>query len=110
MTRYGKTRVVAIALLLYVLNSVNKKILIIAPTLDQTNIIRNYIAEMIADNTTLCNLVDHQTHTGPEHLKSEMSKKRITFKNGCEIITLTAHGEEGGKDAKAAFLNALKPE
>jgi hypothetical protein len=98
MTRYGKTRVVAIALLLYVLNSTNKKILIIAPTLDQTNIIRNYIAEMIADNTTLCNLVDHQTHTGPEHLKSEMSKKRITFKNGCEIITLTAHGEEGGKD------------
>jgi hypothetical protein len=98
MTRYGKTRVVAIALLLYVLNSANKKILIIAPTLDQTNIIRNYIAEMIADNQTLCNLVDHQNHTGPEHLKSEMSKKRITFKNGCEIITLTAHGEEGGKD------------
>jgi hypothetical protein len=98
MTRYGKTRVVAIALLLYVLNSSNKKILIIAPTLDQTNIIRNYIAEMIADNQTLCNLVDHATHSGPESLKSEMSKKRITFKNGCEIITLTAHGEEGGKD------------
>jgi hypothetical protein len=53
---------------------------------------------MIADNQTLCNLVDHQFHTGPEHLKSEMSKKRITFKNGCELITLTAHGEEGGKD------------
>jgi hypothetical protein len=98
MTRYGKTRVVAIALLLYILNSSNKKILIIAPTTDQTNIIRNYMAEMIAENQTLCNLVDHTAHSGPEHLKSEMSKKRITFKNGCEIITLTAHGEEGAKD------------
>ena len=98
MTRYGKTRVVAIALLLYILNNHNKRILIIAPTIDQTNIIRNYMAEMIANNPTLSNLVDHTAHTGPEHLKSEMSKKRITFKNGCELITLTAHGEENSKD------------
>jgi hypothetical protein len=98
MTRYGKTRVVAIALLLYILEHQNKKILIIAPTIDQTNIIRNYISEMIANNTTLCNLVDQPTHSGPEHLKSEMSKKRLTFKNGCELITLTAHGEENSKD------------
>lgn len=98
MTRYGKTRVVAIALLLYILENSNKKILIIAPTIDQTNIIRNYIAELIASSPTLCTLVDHTTHTGPEHLKSEMSKKRITFKNGCEILTLTAHGEENSKD------------
>lgn len=98
MTRYGKTRVVAIALLLYILNSSNKRILIIAPTIDQTNIIRNYMAEMIANNQTLSNLVDHTAHTGPEHLKSEMSKKRITFKNGCELITLTAHGNENESD------------
>jgi hypothetical protein len=98
MTRYGKTRVVAIALLIYILEHNNKKILIIAPTIDQTNIIRNYMAELISNNQTLSNLVDHQAHTGPEHLKSEMSKKRITFKNGCELITLTAHGEENSKD------------
>ena len=98
MTRYGKTRVVAIGLLLYILNSTNKKVLIIAPTTDQTNIIRNYMAEMIAENPTLCNLVDHTAHSGPEHLKSEMSKKRLTFKNGCEVITLTAHGNENEED------------
>ncbi len=98
MTRYGKTRVVAIALLLYILSHKDKRILIIAPTIDQTNIIRNYMAELIATNHTLSNLVDHAQHTGPEHLKSEMSKKRITFKNGCELITLTAHGEENSKD------------
>jgi hypothetical protein len=98
MTRYGKTQVVAIALLRYILVNTNKRILIIAPTLDQTNIIRNYVAEIIADDPELCNLVDHATHSGPENLKSEMSKKRITFKNGCELITLTAHGEENSKD------------
>jgi hypothetical protein len=98
MTRYGKTRVVAIALLLYILQNKNKKILIIAPTIDQTNIIRNYMAEMLASNQTLSDLVDQQTRQGTQHLKSEMSKKRITFKNGCELITLTAHGEENSKD------------
>lgn len=98
MTRYGKTRVVAIAILLYILSNPKKRILIIAPTIEQTNIIRNYMAEMIAANPVLSSLVDHTKHTGPEHLKSEMSKKRITFKNGCELITLTAHGEENSKD------------
>jgi hypothetical protein len=98
MTRYGKTRVVAIALLLYILENQNKRILIIAPTIDQTNIIRNYMAELISKNATLSNIVDRQKHTGPEHLKSEMSKKRITFKNGCELITLTAHGNENEAD------------
>jgi hypothetical protein len=98
MTRYGKTRIVAIALLLYILDNNNKRILIIAPTIDQTNIIRNYMAELIAKNKTLSDLVDHRAHTGPENLKSEMSKKRITFKNGCELITLTAHGNENESD------------
>jgi hypothetical protein len=98
MTRYGKTRVAAIALLLYILTNTNKRVLIIAPTIDQTNIIRNYMAEMIAENPTLSSLVDHTTHTGPEHLKSEMSKKRVTFKNGCELITLTAYGNENESD------------
>lgn len=100
MTRYGKTRFVAIGLLLHVANTPvtlkpkPKKILIIAPTLDQTNIIRNYIAEHVASNKTLSTLVDKPDRASPERLKAEMSKKRLTFKNGWEIITLTAHGEE----------------
>lgn len=104
MTRYGKTRFVAIGLLLIVENTPitlkpkPKRILIIAPTIDQTNIIRQYISEHIADNPTLSRLVNKPEHTGPERLKAEMSKKRLTFKNGWEIVTLTAHGEEGSKD------------
>jgi len=104
MTRYGKTRAVAIALLLHIKNDLNpsgkpKRCLIIAPTIDQTNIIRNYIAEHIATNETLSNLVDKPSHASPERLKAEVSRKRITFKNNWELLTLTAHGagEEPGK-------------
>lgn len=104
MTRYGKTRAVAIALLLLIQNDKNpagkpKRILFIGPTIDQTNIIRNYIAEGIASNSILSNLVDAPSHSTPERLKSEVSKKRITFKNNWEILSLTAYGkgEEPGK-------------
>lgn len=104
MTRYGKTLFVAKGLLLLIADTpikfkpVVKKILIIAPTIDQTNIIRSYIATHIADSKILSNLVNHTLTRGPESLKSEMSKKRLTFKNGWEIITLTAHGEENEED------------
>ena len=48
VTQYGKTRAVAIGVLLYILVNENKRILFIAPTIDQTNIIRNYVSEHIA--------------------------------------------------------------
>ena len=110
MTRYGKTLFVAIGLLLVIANTPvtlkpkTQRILIIAPTRDQTNIIRNYIADRIADSAILRNLVNRPMRSGPENLKAEMSKKRLTFKNGWEIITLTAHGEEGQRDAGSQLM------
>ena len=99
VTQYGKTRAVAIGVLLYILVNENKRILFIAPTIDQTNIIRNYVSEHIAASRQLASLVNRPRRSSPEDLKNEMSKKRLTLKNGCEIITLTAHGagEEPGK-------------
>jgi hypothetical protein len=99
VTQYGKTRAVAIGVLLYILVNENKRILFIAPTIDQTNIIRNYVSEHIAASHQLASLVNKPRRSSPEDLKNEMSKKRLTLKNGCEIITLTAHGagEEPGK-------------
>ncbi len=99
VTQYGKTRAVAIGVLLYILMNENKRILFIAPTIDQTNIIRNYVSEHIAASRQLASLVNKPRRSNPEDLKNEMSKKRLTLKNGCEIITLTAHGagEEPGK-------------
>ena len=99
-TQYGKTQAVAIGVLLLILEPVVKKrIIFIAPTIDQTNIIRNYVSELIAKDPRLARLVDKPGHASVEDLKKEMSKKRLTFKTGWEIVTLTAHGagEEPGK-------------
>lgn len=91
-TRYGKTRAVAIAILLHILAHPRTKIALIAPTRDQTAILRNYIADHIAETPTLSAMIDSPKRGDPEQLRKEISKKRVTFKNGSEIITLTAHG------------------
>lgn len=99
MTRYGKTQAVAIATMLLILTHKNKKIFFVAPTIDQTNIIRNYTSTLLAADPRLTALVDMPQRGDPATLKREASKKRVTFKNGCEYQTLTAYaaGEEPGK-------------
>ena len=99
-SQYGKTRAVAIAVLLRTLEQTKKKkIIFIGPTIDQTNIIRNYVSELLSSNPLLASLVDSPKHRSAEDLKKEMSRKRLTLKTGWEILTLTAHGagEEPGK-------------
>jgi len=91
-TRYGKTLSVAIGVLLYILFNGNKRILIIAPIYDQANILRNYIAENILKCSVLMDLLEAEV-SGVERIKKEVSKKRLTFKNGCELMILSAEGE-----------------
>jgi hypothetical protein len=104
MTRYGKTRFVAIGLLLLIANTPigfnqkPKRIIIIAPTSDQTKILRGYISEHIGKSKTLSALLDEPNRTNPEHLKTEISKQRLTFKNNWELITLTAYAGENEND------------
>lgn len=69
----------------------NKRILLIAPTLAQTTIIRNYIAQFVLMSDKMSSMIDIAL-TGLDKLKSEVSKKRITFKNGCELQILSAEG------------------
>jgi ribosomal protein S17E len=89
MTRYGKTFNVAAATILYVLMNKNKKVLLIAPSQDQTKILRNYIAGMITESGILTRLL---SIGGNANLQSEVSKRRLTFINHCEIMTLSAEG------------------
>lgn len=89
MTRYGKSLSVSIGVLLYLLFNENKKIIIIAPTYNQTSIIRNYLVEYLLKCDILRNLLPFDV-TKEERLKKEISKERITFKDGNEIRTLTA--------------------
>lgn len=91
-TRYGKSYAVALGVLLYILFNEDKKILLVAPKYDQTSILRNYIAEFILKSDVFVDLLDLDS-TGKERLKKEVSKKRMTFKNGCELRVLSAEGK-----------------
>jgi len=89
MTRYGKTHCVAAGTLLYALSHSNKRILLISPTYDQTNIIRNYIGNFIGGSEFYQLML---TYTGKEKQRREMSKRRLVLKNNTELIVLSAEG------------------
>ena len=91
-TRYGKSYVAARAILVNISLHSNKRNLIIAPTIEQANIIRNYISEAIMTSSFFSELVDINA-TGIDRLKTEVSKKRITFTNGASLMILSAEGE-----------------
>lgn len=93
MTRYGKTFNVAAATILYVLMNKNKRVLLIAPSQDQTKILRNYIAKMITDSEVLSTFLSIGDKS---NLESEVSRRRLTFVNGSEVMTLSAHGSAEG--------------
>lgn len=91
-TRYGKTYAVALAVLLYIIFNEKKKIGLIAPIREQTGILRNYIADFCVQSPVFRSLIDLDL-TGLDRLKKEVSKNRITFKNGCSLQVLSAEGE-----------------
>lgn len=90
-TRYGKSQWLAIGICLVILFSKNKKIFPMAPTNDKTRIIRDYIVEGIMMCPELRFLLDTDK-TGDDKLKKEVSKQRMTFKNGCIIQTMSLEG------------------
>lgn len=92
MTRYGKSMSISVAVLLYILFNENKKIKIIAPTYPQARIIMNYMADYLSKTDILVNLIEYEA-TGADRLKKEVTKSRITFKNGCELMILSAEGK-----------------
>jgi hypothetical protein len=91
MTRYGKTFVVAMALLLYALFYERKKIILVAPTDAQAHILRNYVADFIVGNDRFRRFVDLEA-SGIDRIKREVSRKRITFSNGSVLQVLSAEG------------------
>ena len=95
-TRYGKTRCVAFGVCLYIMSQENKKIAIIAPQKDQTEILRNYIAECIIACPKLNAITELAMTRDVQSLRREASKTRQTFSNGCEYRVFTAYGEAKG--------------
>jgi len=95
-TQYGKTWAVAIGVVLYLLMHENKDILVMSGSKDQAKIVRDKVAEFIAETPALAELVETNA-TGVDRLKKEASKKKTTFKNGCVLQVLTAGGQNQGQ-------------
>lgn len=92
MTRYGKSYSVSMGILLWIFQNRNRKVAIIAPTNEKTTIIRNYIAQFISKSPIFSQLLD-MDRTGIDRIRKEISKKRMTWKNGVEMRTLSAEGQ-----------------
>ena len=90
-TQWGKTFGVAAGVLIYLAFRKNKRVLLISPILEQTKIMRNYISNFIIASPMLENMLDIAL-TGLDRLKAEVSKQRLTFKNGCTLTILSAEG------------------
>ncbi len=93
MTRYGKSFGVSVGVCINIYLKNNKKHLLIAPTNDQAKVIRSEIAKLIVNSPQLQQLIDERGGKTGQRLRKEVSKKKITFKNGCEIRTLSAAGD-----------------
>lgn len=89
ITQYGKSEVASMALL-SVASERREKILLIAPSEKQARIIMEKIIDHIFDHPFITGMVDFATTGSLERLKEEKSKNRLTFKNGSEIMLLTA--------------------
>lgn len=92
MTRYGKSWSVSMGILLWIAMNPGKRIAIIAPTTDKTSIIRNYLAAFAVRSTFFLGLLDLDK-SGAERIRKEVSRTRMTWKNGVEMRTLSAEGQ-----------------
>lgn len=91
-TRAGKSLAVALAVILLAQFSPGEKIRLIAPTLDHTKIVMGYVIQHILDNKAFTNnLMFDVKGLGAERLKKEMTKQKLTLKNGSEIMSITAN-------------------
>lgn len=98
-TQYGKSEVASMALLAVAVQR-KEKILIIAPSAKQAGIIMGKVIEHIFNHDYFVKMVDYSV-LAIERLRQEKSKSRITFKNGSEIMMLTAEAKFVAQESKS---------
>lgn len=90
-TQSGKSYIVAGTSVAYACCYPNSKIGIIAPSKDKTKIIMTYILQCLSTSDLEDQIdLDMMGLTKMERLKREVSKQRVTFKNGSSIEIKTA--------------------
>jgi len=91
-TRYGKSMSVSLSTALYILLNTNKKVNLIAPILDQTAILRGYMADHMV-NCPLFHEILPKKLSMTERLQKEFNKSRINLMNGCGLRVFSAEGK-----------------
>ena len=89
-TRAGKSLAVALALILKAMFCEGERIRIIAPTDDHTRIVMGYVIQHLFDNPIIYNELNDKPDIALKRLKREMTKSKVTWKNGNEIMIRSA--------------------
>ena len=95
MTRWGKSYAVSRGIALFILLNKNKKIFFLAPTSEQSLILRDYLSELVYKCSSLKEIADLE-RGGEEGGTKHASRSRQTFSNKCEYRVFTCHGDASG--------------
>ena len=91
-TRAGKSLGMALGIILLSVFRNGRKVRLIAPTVDHTKIVMGYVIQHILDHPICSNqLMINTKGMGVERLKKELTKHKMTLKNGSEIMSITAN-------------------
>lgn len=93
-TRYGKTYAMAVGICLGIMLHDGKPLrwVVLAPTLSQAAILRGYVADIIVENRLLTAHVEFEQTQDISRLRREVSKTKMTFKDGQQLLILSAEG------------------
>ena len=109
-TQCGKSYTVAGSSIAFACGYPNSKVGIIAPSKDKTKIIMTYILEMLSSSDLESEIdLDMMGLTKMERLKREVSKQRVTFKNGSSIEIKTADVKGKGFSLMGASYDLCIP-
>lgn len=97
-TQYGKSEVASMAIIMIMLERA-EKILIVAPSTKQAEIIMGNVIKHFFDHPYLTAMIDYQGKL--EQLKQERSRRKIVTKNGGEVMILTAEASTVAKEARS---------
>lgn len=97
-TQYGKSEVTSMAIICTMIER-KEKILIVAPSTKQAQIIMGNILKHFFDHPYLEGMIEYEGKK--EQLKQERSRKRIVTVNGSEVMILTAEAATLAKEAKS---------
>lgn len=108
-TRAGKSYTLAIASILYAIFRDNKRIGILAPTHDKSRKIMDYITELLNSKNYFDDIVMVSVEglTRIERLRKEVSKKRITFRNGSSIQIMSVDMNKKGMAAMGSAFDLI---